>query len=176
MLEASNVIFVLQGKFFLSFLQGQHAVLAASWMSRWDLRKCMLEVAIHLDTQEKTHSQEVIYLRNKYITDLVYNIYVPGFETIPCGGGGGSEPPTGIICSYVIGLFFRWFATVLSQTFRVSRKSRTRLVHLFRTAKLKSAPMQLLGPKVKVLLLCTNCWTRYYRSIRLYYVYIYIWP
>ena len=77
---------VIAGKWFLSFLQGQHAVLAASWMSRWDLRKCMLEVAIHLDTQEKTHSQVVIYLRNKYITDLVYNIYVPGFETIPCGG------------------------------------------------------------------------------------------
>ena len=48
----------------------------------------MLEVAIHLDTQEKTHSQVVIYLCKKYITDLVYNIYiyVPGFETIPWGG------------------------------------------------------------------------------------------
>lgn len=53
----------------------------------------MLEVAIHLDTQEKTHSQVVIYLRNKYITDLVYNIYVPGFETIPCGGVVANRQP-----------------------------------------------------------------------------------
>ena len=97
----------------------------------------------------------------------------------PYHGGGGSEPPTGIICSYVIGLFFWWFATVLSETFRVSRKSRTRLVQLFSNSKaVASAPMQLLGPKVRVLLLCTNCFSlmlfKVLLDLHVYIIYIYM--
>lgn len=34
----------------------------------------MLEVAINLDTQEKTHSEVVIYLCKKYLTDVFYNM------------------------------------------------------------------------------------------------------
>ena len=129
---------------------GQDAVLAASWTSRWDLRKCMLEVAIHLDTQEKTHSQVVIYLCNKYI-------YI--------------KP---ILQYIVIGLFFRWFATVLSETFRVSRKSRTRLVQLFRPAKLWPLHRcSFWGPKLGFQPDAIQRNIRSIQSIRIFYIYIY---